>query len=80
MVFDIRLATEETDGYVNFHLPVLAPLPIKPVTLTMAGIPTQTGLEMREVGVDLCILKYMIQLQLHLQLQLLYWLDSVCRV
>ncbi|XP_072016705.1 regulator of MON1-CCZ1 complex-like [Amphiura filiformis] len=53
MVFDIRLATDETDGYVNFHLPVLAPLPIKPVTLTMAGIPTQTGLEMREVGVDL---------------------------
>lgn len=56
MVFDIGLAPSETDNNCNYHHPVLAPLPIKPVKLKVAGIPTQTGLEMREVGVDLCIL------------------------
>ncbi|XP_041484541.1 regulator of MON1-CCZ1 complex-like isoform X1 [Lytechinus variegatus] len=53
MVFDIGLTPNETDNYCNYHHPVLAPLPIKPVKLKVAGIPTQTGLEMREVGVEL---------------------------
>ena len=56
MIFDIRLPAPETDGYVNYHYPVLAPLPIRPIKLRVAGIPTQTGLEMREVGIELCIL------------------------
>nr|XP_054772150.1 regulator of MON1-CCZ1 complex-like [Lytechinus pictus] len=53
MVFDIGLTAGETDNNCNYHHPVLAPLPIKPVKLKVAGIPTQTGLEMREVGVEL---------------------------
>ncbi|XP_071807803.1 regulator of MON1-CCZ1 complex-like isoform X2 [Asterias amurensis] len=53
MIFDIRLPAPETDGYVNYHHPVLAPLPIRPIKLRVAGIPTQTGLEMREVGIEL---------------------------
>lgn len=53
MVFDVGLPPSETDSYCSYHHPVLAPLPIKPVKLKVAGIPTQTGLEMREVGVEL---------------------------
>ncbi|XP_038050972.1 regulator of MON1-CCZ1 complex-like [Patiria miniata] len=53
MIFDIRLPVTESDGYVNYHYPVLAPLPIRPIKLRVAGIPTQTGLEMREVNIDL---------------------------
>ncbi|XP_072169899.1 regulator of MON1-CCZ1 complex-like [Diadema setosum] len=53
MIFDIGLTPGETDNNCNYHHPVLAPLPIRPVKLKVAGIPTQTGLEMREVGVEL---------------------------
>ena len=56
MIFDIRLPGHESDGYLNYHYPVLAPLPIRPIKLRVSGIPTQTGLEMREVNIDLCIL------------------------
>lgn len=57
MIFDIKLvdAAASSSG-VNHHEPVLAPLPIKPVTLEVSVIPTAEGLEMRDVNVELCIL------------------------
>ncbi|XP_071965710.1 regulator of MON1-CCZ1 complex-like [Antedon mediterranea] len=53
LIFDIKLPTPECDNYVNYHYPVLAPLPIKPFTLRVAGVPTASLPDATQVNCEL---------------------------
>lgn len=52
MVFDIRLPGD-TDGYLTYHHPVTAPLPICPFKLKIPVVPSQGVSEPTEVTCDL---------------------------
>ncbi|XP_077990884.1 regulator of MON1-CCZ1 complex-like [Glandiceps talaboti] len=53
MIFDIKLGGESHDGYVTYHLPVLAPLPIKPFKLKITGLHVPTHTQTTEISCEL---------------------------
>uniref|UniRef100_T1IWP7 Tyrosine--tRNA ligase n=1 Tax=Strigamia maritima TaxID=126957 RepID=T1IWP7_STRMM len=52
MIFDIRL-TGESDGYLNYHDPVTAPLPIQPFKLKVPVVPCQGQKEPAQISCEL---------------------------
>ena len=53
VIFDVKLETQKTDGYVHYHYPVLSPLGIKPFKLLLPSVNMQAGTDRTEYNCEL---------------------------